>query len=71
MREVFERALFLEMCEYTKEPKDCVAQAIDELMNDEELVQTYNVFGINHNEFVQDMTNAYENYKKQKAVENV
>ena len=71
MREVFERAMFLEMCNYTQPVNDCVSQAIDELLTDDYLYETYNIFGINHEEFVQDMTNAYLHYKKEKAVSNV
>lgn len=63
MSEVFERAMFLEMCDYPRDYRECVSQAIDELVSDEELADTYNLYGISHEEYVQDMAQAFLRYK--------
>lgn len=63
MEEVFERTMFLEMNNYTKSYKECLIQAIKELIPDYYLKDIYSIFGITYNEYIEDMSNAYLKYR--------
>ena len=63
MSELFNRTMFLEMCNYPTSPKDCMRQAVKELMPDYELIDLYMLYGITYDEYLEDMTNAYLRYK--------
>lgn len=66
MKEVFYRARFLECNEYPRDYRDCIKQAIKEIIPDKELRDIYNAFGINFDEYCSDMANLYLNYKTKK-----
>lgn len=66
MNELFNRTMFLEMANYPTSPKDCIRQAVRELMPDYELIDLYRLYGITYEEYIEDMTNSYLRYKNKK-----
>ena len=64
MNEVFKRTAFLEINEYPRDWRDCVLQAINELVSNKELRDIYNMCGITFNEYVEDMCSCYLRYKQ-------
>lgn len=69
MNDVFKRTMFLEMNNYPSDYRDCVRQAVKELMPDYELREIYTLHGITYDEYINDMSNAYLRYKSQKVSE--
>ena len=69
MNEVFDRTMFLQMANYNNNHKECLIQAVRELVSDKELQDTYNINGITYDEYIEDMANAYLRYKSQKVRE--
>ncbi len=67
MEEVFKRTMFLEMNNYPKDYKECLIQAIRELIPDYYLKDIFTIFGITYNEYIEDMANSYIRYKSQKV----
>ena len=65
MNEILSRARFLEINEYPRDYRDCVKQAIDELVVPDEMRDLYNIFGINHDEYIENMCEYYLRYKSQ------
>jgi hypothetical protein len=47
-----------------RDVRECVEQAVKELVSEEELSRTYTTFGIDYNEYIDDMCKAYFRYKK-------
>ena len=66
MEEVFERTMFLEMNNCRKHYKECLVQAIKELIPEYYLKDIFTIFGITYNEYIEDMANSYIRYKNQK-----
>ena len=69
MSEVFKRAMFLEMSNYQSNHKDCIRQAIKELVPEYELIDLYTLYGVTYDEYVDDMSNAYLRFKSRKISE--
>lgn len=65
MREVFKRALHIEMDNYTSDYKGCLRQAIGELVPQNEIVETCLIFDINFNEYIDDLCKRYLEFKYQ------
>ena len=63
MNEVFKRTAFLEVNEYPRDYRDCLAQAVKECMTVEDLRDTYNLLDITHDEFIEDLCDSYIRYK--------
>jgi hypothetical protein len=63
MNEVFKRTAFLEVNEYPRDYRECLRQAVHELMTPEDLRDTYNLLGTNYEEFINDMSDSYIRYK--------
>jgi hypothetical protein len=63
MNDIFKRTAFLEINEYPRDYRDCLRQAVNELMSAKDLRDTYNLLDITHDEFIQDMCDSYLRYK--------
>lgn len=66
MNEVFKRARFLEINNYPTDYRDCIRQAIREIVPEYELIDIYTLYGITYDEFIEDISCAYLRYKSQK-----
>ena len=64
MSNIYTRVMFLEMGKPQRDVRECVEQAVKELVSEEELSRTYTTFGIDYNEYIDDMCKAYFRYKK-------
>lgn len=69
MNEVFRRAMFLEMSNYPIDHRDCIRQAVREIVPDYEFVDMYALYGITYEEYIEDMTNSYLRYKSERISE--
>lgn len=69
MDEIFSRARFLEINNYPISHKDCIKQAVRELVPEYEIMDTYTLYGITYEEYIEDMAKAYLRYKSQKVSE--
>lgn len=69
MSEVFKRARFLEINNYPVDHKDCIRQAVKELISDYELIDLYTLYGITYDEYIDDMSKAYLRFKSQNLSE--
>lgn len=69
MNEVFDRAMFLEMGNYPADHRECVGQAIKELVPDYELRELYTIYGITYDQYLKDMADSYLRYKNRKVSE--
>ena len=69
MNEVFNRTMFLEINEYPRDYRDCVRQAVIELVSSEQLRDLYTLYGITFDEFVEDAAKAYLRHKAEKIRE--
>ena len=69
MTEVYKRAMFLELELSGKTEKECVEQAIKELVTTEELRDMYCLYGITFYQLVDDTLKAYQRYKYAKETE--
>lgn len=63
MTEVYKRALFLELELSGKTEKECVEQAVKELVTTEELRDMYCLYGITLPQLVFDTLKGYQRYK--------
>jgi hypothetical protein len=61
--------MFLEMSNYPTDHRDCMRQAIKELVPDYELRELYTIYGITKEQYINDMSNAYLRYKANKVSE--
>lgn len=69
MNEVFSRAMFLEINEYPRDYRDCVRQAVMELVSAEQLRDLYTLYGITLDEYIEDMAKAYLRHRAEKISE--
>jgi hypothetical protein len=69
MREVFRRARFLEINNYPSDYRDCIKQAVRELVPEYELIDIYTLYGITYEEYIEDICRVYLRYKNQKISE--
>lgn len=69
MNEVFKRTMFLEMSNYPTHHRDCVIQAVKEIIPENEIIDLYTLYGITYNEYIDDMSAAYLRFKSQKVSE--
>ena len=69
MNEVFRRTMFLEMNNYPISHKDCVIQAVKEIVPENEIIDMYSLYGITYDEYIDDMAKAYLRFKSQKVRE--
>ena len=69
MSEVFKRTMFLEMSNYPISHRDCVIQAVRELVPENEIIDLYSLYGVTYDEYIDDMANAYLRFKSQKVSE--
>lgn len=67
--EVFRRAMFLEMSNYPVDHRDCIRQAVREIVPDYEFLDMYALYGITYEEYIEDMSNAYLRFKSKKMSE--
>jgi hypothetical protein len=70
MSEVFRRARFLEINNYPSDYRDCIRQAVRELVPEYELIDLYTLYGITYDQYIEDMSNAYLRLKNQKISES-
>lgn len=63
MNEVFNRTAFLEINEYPRDYRECLKQAVNEIMSTEDLRDTYNLLDVTHEQFIEDMCDSYLRYK--------
>lgn len=66
MNEVFRRARFLEINNYPSDHRDCIKQAVREIVPEYELVDIYTLYGITYEEYIEDMSNSYLRYKNER-----
>lgn len=64
MNELFDRAMFLEMSNYSGDYTDCVRQAVKEIVPDYELKEIYSLFDIDKEQYIKDLSNSYLRYKR-------
>ncbi len=69
MNEIFERAEQIEQANYPINPKECVFMAVRELVPEYVLIDTYTLYGITLEEYIEDTTKSYLRYKNQKLSE--
>lgn len=67
--EVFRRAMFLEISNYPVHHRDCIRQAVREIVPDYEFLDMYTLYGITYDEYIEDMSNAYLRFKSKKMSE--
>ena len=65
--EVFRRARFLDINNYPMNPRDCVVQAVREIVPENELIDMYTLYGITYDEYIEDMTICYIRYKTEEV----
>lgn len=65
--EVFRRARFLEMNNYPMSPRECIVQAVRELVPENELIDMYALYGITYDEYIEDMVSCYMRYKTEEV----
>lgn len=66
MNEVFDRTMFLEMRNYPRDYRECLKQAVNEIMSNEELRETYTMYGLDYDQYLEDMYKAYLRHKSQR-----
>lgn len=64
MRDVLGRAMFLELNHYSHDHKECVRQAVKELVPDHELREIYTMYDIDYNQYIDSASNLYLKYKQ-------
>jgi hypothetical protein len=69
MNEVFRRARFLEINNYPSDHRDCIRQAVREIVPEYELIDIYTLYGITYEQYIEDIASAYLRYKSQKMSE--
>ena len=63
MKDIFKRTAFLEINEYPRDYRDCLRQAVHELIPAKQLQETYGLFNVSYEEFIEDMCQSYLQYK--------
>lgn len=63
MIDVFKRALHIELDNYTSAYKDCLKQAVQELIPEKELANTCLIYDININEYIDQLYKDYLKFK--------
>lgn len=64
---IIARTDFLVMSNYPRDYRDCVRQAVDELVKDEDLYEMSQWYGdISRNEYAEDMCGAYSRFIKER-----
>lgn len=61
--------MFLEMSNYPVSHRDCVIQAVKDLIPENEIIDLYSLYGITYDEYINDMASAYLRFKSQKVSE--
>lgn len=67
MEEIFEVARILEKDNYPIDHRDCIRQAVREVVPENELIDIYALYGITYEEYIEDVSKAYLRYKSQKV----
>lgn len=63
MNDVFKRTAFLEISEYPRDYRDCLKQAVHELMSSDGLRDAYIMFDIGYDEFIDSACKDYLKFK--------
>lgn len=66
MNEVFDRTMFLEINNYPRDYRECLKQAVNEIMSNEELREIYTMYSLDYDQYLEDMSKAYLRYKSQR-----
>lgn len=64
MRDVFDRTMFLQMSNYSSDYRECVRQAVKELVPEDELREIYTIYGVDYNQYIDDVTKQYIRYRQ-------
>lgn len=67
MEEIFKIASRIEKDNYPIDHRDCIRQAVREVVPENELIDTYTLYGITYEEYIEDVSKAYLRYKSQKV----
>lgn len=64
MRDVFDRTMFLQMRNYSSDYRESVRQAVKELVPEDELREIYTIYGVDYNQYIDDVTKQYIKYRQ-------